>query len=380
MAAVPGKGTETDGEASNSNQGQQQQLRTAAAADAKAAAVAMGHEMCKESIDPETNLPIVTITLTDKNVIKICKVTAQLISWISNGKERLFWSDKAVFERDTTPLRGGVSICWPSFGEKNEEAVGKHGFLLASDRWTLKRMGIVHPEDPSFDDFKFYWGGAIHSSAAIIRYPCLEAVFTHSPCSFEVNPEDGKILKILNKDEGNIKISAHFVFCKNIVKQELTVKNDSDKKLAFTNVWRTYLRTNPVTVREVHNVGGTAYEEFGEFFSPRGKSIPLHIDGKQEVDRIYSDIPLHLAHQFIQENDYSKDPTMKHSYCVVEITRSPNQPDLAVWNIGNEKKLPDLDDDASFNYICMEVGSINAVAVVEPKTEWKCWQRIEIKA
>jgi glucose-6-phosphate 1-epimerase len=50
----------------------------------------------------------------------------QLLSWIPNdGREVLFLSSKAVFD-GSTAIRGGIPICWPWFG--NRENASSHGF------------------------------------------------------------------------------------------------------------------------------------------------------------------------------------------------------------------------------------------------------------
>ncbi|MBV5344762.1 MAG: D-hexose-6-phosphate mutarotase, partial [Rhodoferax sp.] len=50
---------------------------------------------------------------------------AQVLSWQSAGRERLYLSPQSVFDGHT-PIRGGVPICFPQFNQRG--ALPKHGF------------------------------------------------------------------------------------------------------------------------------------------------------------------------------------------------------------------------------------------------------------
>ena len=57
----------------------------------------------------------------------ISKLGAQVLSWITpDGRERLFLSDKAVFD-GSVAIRGGIPVCWPQFAGLGD--LPKHGFV-----------------------------------------------------------------------------------------------------------------------------------------------------------------------------------------------------------------------------------------------------------
>jgi hypothetical protein len=50
-----------------------------------------------------------------------------VLSWVTpDGRERLFLSDKAVFD-GSVAIRGGIPVCWPQFAGLGE--LPKHGFV-----------------------------------------------------------------------------------------------------------------------------------------------------------------------------------------------------------------------------------------------------------
>ena len=64
----------------------------------------------------------------------ISKLGAQVLSWVPpDGKERLFLSDKAVFD-GSVAIRGGVPICFPQFAEVGD--LPKHGFVRTRE-WSV---------------------------------------------------------------------------------------------------------------------------------------------------------------------------------------------------------------------------------------------------
>src|SRR5574343_465882 len=64
----------------------------------------------------------------------VSKLGAQLLSWVtSDGRERLFLSDKAVFD-GSVAIRGGVPDCFPQFADLGD--LPKHGFVRTRE-WSV---------------------------------------------------------------------------------------------------------------------------------------------------------------------------------------------------------------------------------------------------
>lgn len=60
---------------------------------------------------------------------------AHIVSCIPTGQGDLLWMSPIDEQKPGTPLRGGIPICWPWFG--NERAGPSHGFARIS-KWNLK--------------------------------------------------------------------------------------------------------------------------------------------------------------------------------------------------------------------------------------------------
>ena len=56
---------------------------------------------------------------------KVAEQGAQVLSWVSDGRERLFLSPRSALD-GSAPIRGGVPVCWPQFNQRGD--LPKHGF------------------------------------------------------------------------------------------------------------------------------------------------------------------------------------------------------------------------------------------------------------
>ena len=69
-------------------------------------------------------------------LFRIYKFGATITSWTVKGQELIFTSPKAVMD-GSKAIRGGVPICWPSFGPWSEGP--QHGFARVST-WSVKTV------------------------------------------------------------------------------------------------------------------------------------------------------------------------------------------------------------------------------------------------
>ncbi|KAJ3283177.1 hypothetical protein HDU79_009280 [Rhizoclosmatium sp. JEL0117] len=70
---------------------------------------------------------------------------ATVVSWIQDGKERLFLSNKTVLD-GSAPVRGGIPIAFPHFGPSDAFGLPMHGFARIS-RWTYLGTQSVNPSE-----------------------------------------------------------------------------------------------------------------------------------------------------------------------------------------------------------------------------------------
>jgi D-hexose-6-phosphate mutarotase len=92
--------------------------------------------MTKPSIETLTFHGIDALRLTGPGgaSVVVSRLGAQVLSWITpDGRERLFLSDKAVFD-GSVAIRGGIPVCFPQFSERGD--LPKHGFVRTRE-WTV---------------------------------------------------------------------------------------------------------------------------------------------------------------------------------------------------------------------------------------------------
>jgi hypothetical protein len=101
----------------------------------------------------------------------ISKLGAQVLSWIPpDGKERLFLSDKAIFD-GSVAIRGGVPVCFPQFAQLGD--LPKHGFVrtrawsLVAQR-TADDYALVTFELGSDDKTMALWPHAFHAELTLM--------------------------------------------------------------------------------------------------------------------------------------------------------------------------------------------------------------------
>ena len=93
------------------------------------------------------NLPCYRLSLACGDSVLIALQGAQVLSWVSQGRERLFLSPNNKFDGHT-PIRGGVPICFPQFNQRGP--LPRHGFVRTME-WDAHDR--VESPDIAFQDF-----------------------------------------------------------------------------------------------------------------------------------------------------------------------------------------------------------------------------------
>lgn len=87
---------------------------------------------------------------------KYSRFGAQLLSLKHKDNELLYLSPTSIFD-DVTPIRGGVPLCWPWFGNPESPSQPAHGYARTSV-WTLTKCEetgsglVVEYQIPTIDD------------------------------------------------------------------------------------------------------------------------------------------------------------------------------------------------------------------------------------
>ncbi len=246
----------------------------------------------------------------------VSRLGGQVLSWITpDGRERLFLSDKAVFD-GSVAIRGGVPVCWPQFGTEGE--LPRHGFVRTrewsvatercGDEYALLTMAIEDDEET-----RALWPHAFRLELTLML-------------------EDDRI------------------------DLELSVSNTGDTPFSFTGALHTYLRVTQVEDVALEGLYGHHYRDAVKGDAViRDTGTALTVDA--EIDRIYRDIK---RPQLLQAGNLSLG------------IQTQDFPDVVVWNpwVDQCATIADMPVDGWRHMLCVEAAVVEAPALVPPGEEW----------
>ncbi|WP_256646103.1 D-hexose-6-phosphate mutarotase [Thermomonas paludicola] len=237
---------------------------------------------------------------------------AQLLSWRpADGRERLFLSERAVFD-GRTAIRGGIPVIFPQFGERG--ALQKHGFARNRE-WRLEG------EERGEAVFALVGDGS-------------DADWPH--------PFHARLRIGLASER---------------LRVALEIGNTGTVPFAFTAALHSYLRVDDLSQSTIEGLQGCDYED-----SAAGGTLHRQHDYEVafagETDRIYNDVvaPLALldgAHRLDIEQDGFGD--------------------VVVWNPGEQlcARIGDLAPDDWKRFACVEAGQVLQAVVLGPGERWR---------
>ena len=246
----------------------------------------------------------------------ISKLGGQVLSWISpDGRERLFLSEKAVFD-GSVPIRGGIPVCFPQFSDLGD--LPKHGFLRTRE-WQVgsQRCG---------DDY----------ALATLEISDDEDTRALWPFSFRA-----EITLMLEHDRIDV---------------ELCVENTGATAFELTGALHSYLRLVQVEDAALEGLYGCDYRDAAnEDQIIRESGTELQIEC--ETDRVYHDVKRPISLQ-----------AGNHSLTI----QSQNFPDVVVWNPWVERcaALSDMPVDAWRQMLCVEAAIVQAPITLPVGEEW----------
>ena len=241
---------------------------------------------------------------------------AQVLSWIpADGRERLFLSERAVFDGNTA-IRGGIPVVFPQFGERGP--LRKHGFARLRG-WAFEGLEEV------------------------------AAVFALEAAGDPGWPHRFRARLLVALEANRLAVA-------------LAIDNTGEHAFAFTAALHTYLRVDDIDRVAIEGLQGCDYED-----SANGGTLHRQHDHEVtfagEVDRIYNDVvaPLVLvdgAHRLdIEQEGFG---------------------DAVVWNPGAHlcARIADLAADDWRRFACVEAGQVLQPVVLGPGERWSGRQRL----
>ncbi len=236
----------------------------------------------------------------------IALLGAHVMEWTpARQKPVLFMSDKAVFA-EGEPIRGGLPVCWPWFGGR--EDLPSHGFAR------LRFWDFVRGED-SAEGVELVF--RLHGNGDL-GWPY--------PFELTLNVHLGETLAVA-----------------------LEMKHLGESTVEISAALHTYLRVGAIEQTRVEGLAGSHYLDSLDDHRKRSQVGAVIFD--REVDRVYlADGDVRVA-----------DPVWQRT---LDIDKSGSRATV-VWNpwIEKSKRLADLPDDAYHDFLCIEAANTSGDVV-----------------
>jgi len=267
-------------------------------------------------------LPTHTLSLPCGDTLRVALHGAHVLSWVSQGRERLYLSPHSVMDGHAA-IRGGVPVCFPQFNQRG--TLPKHGFARNLP-WDVKST-------ESTADGVSMTLVLTDSSATRAHWPqAFEAQFTIALMSRSLT----MTLKVVNRDT---------------------------QPLEMTGALHTYLAVDDIGQACLRGLQGQA--EWDSLADVHAQGTPeLRFEG--EFDRVYEATTRPLLLQ---------DGANR-----LQIEQSPTWFNSVVWNPGAalSARMADLPDDGYQHMLCVEAAQVDAPVKVSPQATWQGWQRLTV--
>jgi glucose-6-phosphate 1-epimerase len=267
------------------------------------------------------------LTLPCGDTVLVALQGAHVLSWVSQGRERLFLSPANTWDGHSA-IRGGVPVCFPQFNQRG--TLPKHGFA--------RNMAWEAGEAVAN-------GEAAHIDFTLSTNADTLAIWQQAFVA---------VLRVAMAP-GQLTLT-------------LTVNNtEVENELHFTGALHTYLAVDDIDLTELRGLGGRP--EWDAVADVHGLADEaLYFDG--EFDRVYtcgesaSANPLHL-----------QDGTS-----TLQIEQSPSWANSVVWNPGEGKcaALADMPAQGFARMVCVDAAQVFEPISIPAGGQWVGWQRLTV--
>ncbi|KAL5223332.1 hypothetical protein ABZP36_028045 [Zizania latifolia] len=249
----------------------------------------------------------------------------QVVSWRSErGEELLFTSSKAIF-KPPKPMRGGIPICFPQFG--NCGTLEQHGFAR-------NRLWTIDDEAPPLN----HTDNNCKASVDLLLKPSEDDLKCWPHC-FEFR------LRVSLSMDGDLSLVSR-------------VRNVNGKPFSFSFAYHTYLSVSDISEVRIEGLETLDYLDNlsqRERFTEQGDAITF----ESEVDRVYVGSPSVIA-----VLDHEKKRTF--------IVRKEGLPDIVVWNPWDKKSktMSDFGDEEYKQMLCVDAAAVERAITLKQGEEW----------
>ena len=239
---------------------------------------------------------------------------AQVLSWVSGGRERLYLSPNAVFDGQAA-IRGGIPLCFPQFNQRGP--LPKHGFAR-NLAWRA-------------EDVQAQAGTA----RLVLHLEDDERTRTWWPQAFAARVD-------VALSEGQLHI-------------ECSVRNTGAMAWDFTIALHSYLRVDDIAQVGLQGLDGCArWDAVQDARGTQQGSITF----AGEYDSVFAVAPGPLC---LHDGAHR-----------LEIAQSATMGQTVVWNPGAAlcARLPDMSADGYAHMLCVEAAQIDTPVLLAPGATW----------
>ena len=287
-------------------------------------ATAAGSAACGEL---HQGLACQRLTLPCGDTVLVALQGAHVLSWVSQGRERLYLSPSNLWD-GTSAIRGGVPVCFPQFNQRG--TLPKHGFARNMD-WTA--------------------GDAVTNVDAV-----------HIDFTLATNPDTLAIWQ-----QAFVAV-LRVALTPSQLTLTLTVNNtEAQNALHFTGALHTYFAVDDIDLTELRGLGGRP--EWDAVADVHGSADEaLYFDG--EFDRVYS----------WDESASSNPLHLQDGTSTLQIEQSPSWANSVVWNPGEDKcaALADMPAQGFACMLCVEAAQVFDPISIPAGGQWVGWQRLTV--
>ncbi|KAI4318340.1 hypothetical protein MLD38_032061 [Melastoma candidum] len=251
----------------------------------------------------------------------------QVLSWKTDrGEELLFMSSKAIF-KPPHPVRGGIPICFPQFG--NRGSLEQHGFAR-------NKIWLVDDSPPSMNQ------NDSHSP----NNACIDLLLRPSEDDLKLWPHSFEFrLRVSMSSDGGLTLTSR-------------IRNINCKPFSFSFAYHTYFLVSDISEVRVEGLETLDYLDnlcHKERFTEQGDALTF----ESEIYRVYLGSTGTVA-----VFDHERKRTI--------IIKKAGLPDIVVWNPWEKKSkmMVDLGDEEYRQMICVDGAVIEKPIALKPGEEW----------
>lgn len=248
----------------------------------------------------------------------------QVLSWkTERGEELLFTSTKAIFT-PPKPVRGGIPICFPQFG--NRGALEQHGFAR-------NKIWVIDQNPPPL-------------SADSNGKACIDLLLKPSEDDMKIWPHSFEFrLRVRLAADGHLILISR-------------IRNVNSKPFSFSFAFHTYFSISDISEVRVEGLETLDYLDNlyqKERFTEQGDALTF----ESEVDRVYLD-----SSNMVAVLDHEKKRTF--------VIRKEGLPDVVVWNPWEKKSksIVDFGDEEYKQMLCVDGAAVGKPITLKPGEEW----------